>query len=111
MSAPRTSDVDILTRVASDLQHCEDLELHFPRRAHYHPSIQVYIDSDWASCQSTRRSRSGGVLLYRDCVVSHYCRMQDAVALSSGEAELKSTCKGLAEGLGLQELASFLNRT
>ena len=35
--------------------------------------------------------------------------MQDTVALSSGEAELKATCKGLAEGIGLQSLAAFLS--
>ena len=36
--------------------------------------------------------------------------MQDTVALSSGEAELKATCKGVAEGLGLQTLAAFLTQ-
>ena len=39
----------------------------------------------------------------------HYCRVQDTVALSSGEAELKAICKGVAEGIALVELANFLN--
>ena len=38
----------------------------------------------------------------------HYCRLQDGVSLSSGEAELKAVCKALAEGLGVQALAKFL---
>ena len=42
--------------------------------------------------------------------MQHFSRMQDTVALSSGEAELKSTCKGLAEGLGLQAVAEFLTQ-
>ena len=37
--------------------------------------------------------------------------MQDNIALSSGEAELKATCKGLTEGLGLRELVVFLMQT
>ena len=39
-----------------------------------------------------------------------YCRTQDSVALSSGEAELKSSCKGTAEALGVRELVRFFNR-
>ena len=34
--------------------------------------------------------------------------MQDTIALSSGEAELKATCKGLTEALGLREMVEFL---
>ena len=38
----------------------------------------------------------------------HWCRVQDAIALSSAEAELKASCKGLAECLGLRESLQFL---
>ena len=34
--------------------------------------------------------------------------MQDAIALSSGEAELKAACKGVQEALGLREALEFL---
>ena len=34
--------------------------------------------------------------------------MQDTIALSSAEAELKSTCKGVSEALGLREICEFL---
>ena len=40
--------------------------------------------------------------------VHHWCRTQDRIARSSGEAELKSACKGMNEGLGLLHLANFL---
>ena len=38
----------------------------------------------------------------------HYCRLQDTIALSTGEAELKSVCKGVCEALGLREVVEFL---
>ena len=38
----------------------------------------------------------------------HFCRLQDCIALSTGEAELKAICKGTVEGLGLRTLVSFL---
>ena len=46
--------------------------------------------------------------MYRGMTILHFCRQQDTVALSSGEAELKSTCKTLVETLGLRTLAEFL---
>ena len=43
--------------------------------------------------------------------IQTFCRTQDTISLSSAEAELKATCKGMAEGIALQELASFLNQS
>ena len=43
-----------------------------------------------------------------DSVLNHWTRTQDRVARSSGEAELKATCCGYDELLGLFELARFL---
>ena len=45
---------------------------------------------------------------YGGHTVLHWCRMQDAIALSSGEAELKAACKGVQEALGLREALEFL---
>ena len=70
--------------------------------------LRVYTDSDWASCETTRKSRSGGVLTYHGKTLMHFCRHQNSIALSSGEAELKAACKGLAEGIGLRVVIEFL---
>ena len=40
--------------------------------------------------------------------MEHYCRTQDRIALSSAEAELKASCKGISVGLGIWEAARFL---
>ena len=45
---------------------------------------------------------------YNGHCVLHGCRMQDTIALSSAEAELKASCKGLTECLGLREAMEFL---
>ena len=45
---------------------------------------------------------------FAGCTIAHWCRQQDKIALSSAEAELKSSCKGVAEALGLRELTVFL---
>ena len=66
--------------------------------SHWH----LYTDSDW---KSTRRSHSGGLLLLGYHVPQHWCRMQDSLALSSGEAELYSSSRGLANLLSLWNLA------
>ena len=48
-----------------------------------------------------------GVIYFKGRTVQHFCRVQDTIALSSGEAELKATCKGFVEALGVKHLAEF----
>ena len=37
-------------------------------------------------------------------LISHWCRLQDRIALSSGEAELYAGVRGISEGINLLEL-------
>ena len=107
MSAPRESDLLLIRRAADYLKTCPALDLIFRWSSTAPHDVTVYTDSDWATCESTRRSRSGGVVLYRGHTVAHFCRTQDAIALSSAEAELKASGKGLVEALGLLDLLCF----
>ena len=50
-------------------------------------------------------------MTYCGQTVLHYCRIQESIALSSGEAELKATCRGLAEAFGIREVIQFLTGT
>ena len=109
MSMPHESDRLILRRVADYLRSNPALNLLFKwQQPPENFELTVFTDSDWAACESTRRSRSGGVILLNNHIVQHFCRMQDTIALSSGEAELKATCKGLTEALGLRNVVEFL---
>ena len=73
--------------------------------------ITVYCDTDFAGCQSTRRSTSGGVCMHGDHNIKHWSNTQTTVCLSSGEAELRGISDGLAQGLGIQSIARDLGLT
>ena len=64
----------------------------------------VYVDSDWAGCNKTRKSTSGAVVQLLGTCVHHFSRTQATIATSSGEAELYAIGSGAAEGLGMLNL-------
>jgi len=66
--------------------------------------LTVLVDSDWAGCHKTRRSTSGGAIVYGRHVLAHWSSTQASVALSSGEAELNAIVKGLSEAIGVTNL-------
>ena len=66
--------------------------------------LDVFVDTDFAGCQTTRRSTSGGVALIGQCLIKHWSKTQTTISLSSGEAELHGIAYGAAQALGLQSL-------
>eukprot|EP00971_Amphidinium_carterae_P283385 5625998-Amphidinium_carterae.1 len=66
--------------------------------------LKGYTDSDWGGCRRTRRSTSGGVLMWGSSCISHWSRTQANVALSSGEAELNGVLQCLCEVICLRNL-------
>ena len=104
MSCPRKIDMESVQRMGRYLSTKPRAVYHFQWQ---HPThLDVYIDSDYAGCQETRRSTSGGVALLGTHPLKHWSATQRAVSLSSGEAELGAILKGAAEGLGMQSLAA-----
>ena len=56
----------------------------------------------------TRKSTSGGVILWGKALVKSWSRTQALIALSSGESELAAVAMAVAEGLGMKSvLADF----
>ena len=68
------------------------------------PPLRVFVDTDVAGCQLTRRSTSGGCAMHGAHLVKHWPTTQEAITLSSGEAELGGIVKGVVEGIGLCSL-------
>ena len=64
--------------------------------------LLIHVDSNFAGCQRTRKSTSGGVISWGGGVLKTWAKTQSTIALSSGEAELAAVVKGAAEGLGMQ---------
>jgi hypothetical protein len=73
--------------------------------------LDVFVDTDFAGCQATRRSTSGGAALIGGCLIKHWSKTQTTISLSSGEAELHGIAYGAAQALGLQSLLVDLGWT
>jgi hypothetical protein len=70
--------------------------------------VEGFSDTDWAGCKNTRKSTSGGILLFGGSVMKSWSKTQTVVATSSGEAEFYGLGKTAAEAIGFQSLCSDL---
>ena len=107
MSKPREIDNTALKRVGRYLLSHFYYEQRFDLQEEPE-GLDVMTDSDWATCRTTRRSVSGGLIKLGAHVVQFWARTQPRVALSSGEAELYAAVRGLAELQGMLNLVREL---
>lgn len=63
-----------------------------------------YVDADWASNPLDRKSFTGYVFKMSGSVISHECRKQRTIALSSTEAEYMAICEASKEAMYLRNL-------
>ena len=66
--------------------------------------LTVMTDSDWAGDINNRSSTSGGFSMRGNHVLYHWSKLQATIALSSGEAEVNASVKGIRELIGVHEL-------
>ena len=59
-------------------------------------------DSDWAGCSRTRKSTTSWVIMFGSHCIKVWSRNQDAIALSSAEAEYYAMIDGVARAKGLK---------
>ncbi len=70
--------------------------------------VVVWSDTNFAGCRRTRRSTSGGVVMFGNHRVKTHSQTQQARAVSSGESEFFSVVKAAAMGLGMKGLMEDL---
>ena len=68
------------------------------------PDIQVFVDSDWAGCATTRKSTTGFLIKVFGATIHYGSRTQATIALSSAEAELYAINTGATEALHISNL-------
>ena len=100
MSAPKRRDWLLLTRIGRYLRGRPRLVLKFPWQV-LQSVVTSFTDSDWAGCQRTAKSTSGGIVTIGDHVIKTYSRQQRVIALSSAEAELYAMVAASAETLAV----------
>ena len=108
MSKPRVEDVGRLKRLVRYLVGAERLVQVFSKLKTMPGWVEAFGDSDWANCKTTRRSTSGGVVMFGGSALKTYSSTQGSIATSVGEAEYYAALKAAAEGLGVQALARDL---
>ena len=67
-------------------------------------STEVWADSDFAGCQKSRKSTSGGIIRHGKHIIKSRGANQAVVALSSGEAEYYALVKGASGAIGTTNL-------
>ena len=102
MQQPAQKNMKVLKRLMRYLSGTKQYGLTFPRQKSETMEIEVYVDSDWASRETCRKSTSGGILKVNGCTVASWSRGQSVVSLSSGEADFYAVKVGVVEGLGIQ---------
>ena len=64
--------------------------------------LDIFVDSDYASCLEARRSSNVGYFMCNGVCLEAWSTTQTVVALSSGWAEYNAAIKGAAEGLAIK---------
>ena len=103
MARPRAGDEVGVKRLARYLRQYPEASILYG----WQPDPQKvdgFSDSDWGGCVRTRRSTSGGVLMYGSHCLGFWSRTQQTVSLSSCEAEVNALVKLGVEGLSLRNL-------
>ena len=68
------------------------------------PDLDVFVDSDWAGCATTRKSTSGFVIKFMGSTTHFGSRTQATIALSSAEAGLYAINTGATESLHIRNI-------
>jgi len=105
MAKPRVKDLQALKRLARYLVGRPRAVCVFNAQS-LPKTIEGWCDSDWAGCPETRKSTSGGIIIWGQHPLKAWSTTQNVVALSSGEAEYYAMVKAGSQSLGIKAMLS-----
>ena len=109
MSSPTSQDFSKLKKLVRFLVGVKEVLWEYPWQDEREATaIKIQVDSDWAGCERTRRSTSGGCIIVGQHPLRTWSSTQPVVATSSAEAELYGMNEGASRGLGLQSMMQEL---
>jgi len=73
--------------------------------------LRTFADSDWAGCRATRKSTSGGMMMFGCHLIKGWAGTQSVIALSSGEAEYYSLVRAVCESLECSSMMKDMGRS
>ena len=66
--------------------------------------IDVWSDTDHAGCLETRKSTTGGVIMFGSHAIKHWSSTQSLISLSSGEAEYYGCVRAASHIMGVKSM-------
>ena len=107
MSKPTQRGWESAKHLVRYLLKTKDYALFFGREAENCDDVVIMTDSDWATDQQNRKSKSAVHIYVGDCLLYSYTRRQTVIAQSSAEAEFYATASGVSEGILLRKVLAF----
>ncbi|CAB1097067.1 unnamed protein product [Ectocarpus sp. CCAP 1310/34] len=99
---------NILNAVRAVARFTVDFGITYQRGTEGGVSLELFVDSDYSSNATDRRSVSGAVVMCAGACVSFLSRTQKSVTISSTEAEYVAMGDGFKEAIFLRYLWSFI---
>ncbi|KAD6119214.1 hypothetical protein E3N88_10485 [Mikania micrantha] len=104
---PRENHLNAVIRVLRYLKATPGQGILLPKEGD--TRLVAYSDADWLGCQTTRRSRTGYLLLLGGAPISWKSKKQSLVSRSSAEAEYRAMATAVCEVLWVRSLLTELN--
>jgi hypothetical protein len=101
MSKPTVRDQAALKRLSRYLLGAKRLIWVYPWKSVCNV-LTIETDSDFAGCQTTRKSTSCFAMFWSGSLIKFQSKTQSVVATSTQEAEFYSLCSATSAGLGMQ---------
>ncbi|GBO20169.1 Copia protein [Araneus ventricosus] len=99
-----------LKRILRYLKGTKNFKLVYKKLHNPNFNIDLYVDADWASDTTDRKSVSGHVLMFCNCPILWCCKKQNCISLSSTEAEIIALSKSLQDLLYYKSVINEISR-